>query len=42
MRKTLGEDRLQGNVDPAVLLHGETIRRVTQDTAASLGGGGTF
>jgi len=42
LRKTLGPKiALQGNVDPAVLFaREETIRRVTQDTAASLGGVG--
>src|SRR6202140_320293 len=42
LRKTLGARiALQGNVDPAVLFAPEgTIRRVTQETAASLGGVG--
>ena len=42
LRKALGPRiALQGNVDPAVLFAPEgTIRRVTQETAASLGGVG--
>jgi uroporphyrinogen decarboxylase len=42
LRRTLGPKiALQGNVDPAVLFAPEaTIRRVTQDTVASLGGVG--
>ena len=42
LRRTLGPKiALQGNVDPAVLFAPEeTIRRVTQDTMASLGGVG--
>jgi uroporphyrinogen decarboxylase len=42
LRKTLGPKiALQGNVDPAVLFAPqETIRRVTQDTVATLGGVG--
>jgi uroporphyrinogen decarboxylase len=42
LRKTLGPKiALQGNVDPAVLFAPEaTIRRVTQETVASLSGAG--
>jgi uroporphyrinogen decarboxylase len=42
LRKTLGPKiALQGNVDPAVLFAPEeTIRRVTRDTTAALGGVG--
>jgi len=42
LRKALGPRiALQGNVDPAVLFAPEaTIRRVTQETAAALGGTG--
>jgi uroporphyrinogen decarboxylase len=42
LRKTLGPKiALQGNVDPAVLFAPEaTIKRVTQETVAALGGAG--
>jgi len=42
LRKTLGPSiALQGNVDPAVLFAPQNeIRRITQETAASLNGSG--